>query len=122
VLVTGSNSEPYITEAGVTGYTEVAGEETIGSPALTAVSWSSGQALVAVIHGTDNQAWYHRFLASSPGWHVMGGQFTSPLAITAGPTAGIMRADGLGSDSRIWTATANWSTYPPTLSAWALEG
>ncbi|HEY0718471.1 MAG TPA: hypothetical protein VGD68_12705 [Streptosporangiaceae bacterium] len=121
VLVTGANSEPYITEPGVSGFT-AAGGETVTSPALAAVSWASGQALIGVVRGPDNQAYYHRFLSTSPGWHSFSGQFSSPLAFTGGPTAGESRADGLGSDGRLWTSSLSWSTYPPTVSAWALEG
>jgi hypothetical protein len=121
VLVTGANSEPYIAEPGVSGFV-AAGGWTVSSPALTAVSWASGEALVGVVRGTDNQAWYHRFLASSPGWHSMGGQFSSPLALATAPVTGVTRADGLGSDSRVYASSQNWSTYPPSVSAWALGG
>ncbi|MGE5285718.1 MAG: hypothetical protein ACM3ML_00640 [Micromonosporaceae bacterium] len=36
--------------------------------------------LVGFVRGVNNVGHYHRFLASSPGWHSMGGRLTSGLA------------------------------------------
>jgi hypothetical protein len=73
-----------------------------------------------VARGTDGAAYYHQFLASSPGWHPMGGKFTSGLAVTVQYKSASTETAGLGTDSRIWGSSQDWSTYPPALSPWTV--
>jgi hypothetical protein len=116
VLVTGTNRELYLAEAGTTGFSP-AGGLTTASPGLAATP-EAPAAFVGVARGTDGVAYYHQFLASSPGWHPMGGKFTSGLAVTAQYKSAGTETAGLGTDGRIWDSSQDWSTYPPALSPW----
>jgi hypothetical protein len=112
VLVVGTNKQLYIAHAGVTGFTAAGGQTTV-SPALTTIPG----ALVGFARGTDNVAYFHRFLSSSPGWHKAGGAFTSGLgAANVGGSSTV--TVGLGTDSQVYLSTGNWSAYPPTFSGW----
>ena len=121
VLVTGTNRELYIAEAGVTGF-HPAGGLTTASPGLAAIpkTGSAPAMLVGVARGTNNAGYYHRFLASSPGWHSMGGKFSSGLAVTTVPTAAETESAGLGTNSRIYASAQSWAVYPPAVGPWAL--
>jgi hypothetical protein len=111
VLVVGTNKELFIAHAGVTGFS-AAGGQTTTSPALTAITG----ALVGFARGTDNAAYFHRFLSTSPGWHLMGGNLTAGLAaVAAGSTTYTF---GLGTDSQVYRNIGTWTAYPPTFSGW----
>jgi hypothetical protein len=112
VLVVGTNKQLYIAHAGVTGFTAAGGQTTV-SPALTTIP----AALVGFARGTDNVAYYHRFLDTSPGWHKIGGAFTSGLG-AANVGGSSTNTVGLGTDSQVYLSTGNWSAYPPTFSGW----
>lgn len=119
VLVTGTNKQLYIEGPGVTGFNP-AGGRTTASPGLAATAGSS-PALVGVARGTDNHGYYHRFLNTSPGWHAMGGTFSSGLTVAnlAGTTT--TTTFGLGSNNQVYAGTQSWATYPPRLFSWIRE-
>jgi hypothetical protein len=127
VLVVGTNSEVFIAEAGVTGFTATGGL-TDYSPALTVipdttpVSAAHPPALVGFARGFGNSAYYHRFLSTSPGWHSMGGQFLSGLSADTfyGSTVPTTDTYGIGIDGRIYQSRQSWPSYPPAVSGWAL--
>lgn len=128
VLVVGTNRQLYSTEAGVTGFV-AAGGSTAVSPALILIGQPGPSvALVGFARGTDNAAYYHRFLSTSPGWHSMGGVLTTGLAassenIPAAPGANDMtNTFGLGSDNHVYQSTGTWGGYPPVFTAWQLAG
>jgi alpha-galactosidase len=112
VLVVGLDKQLYIAHSGVTGFRPVGGRTTAG-PALTA----AGGALIGFARGTDNAAWYHRFIADSPGWHSMGGIYTSGLGassdVSSLPNTPATYTVGLGLDSHVWMCHMDWGTYPP---------
>jgi hypothetical protein len=117
VMVVGLDKQLYIAHSGVTGFDPVGGRTT-ASPALASV----GGALVGFARGRDNAAWYHRFVAGSPGWHSMGGILTRGLG-AAGGTPGIPSEPGtytvgLGLDTQIWMDACTWHGYPPALTGW----
>lgn len=114
ILATGTNKVLYLQEVGVTGFVSVGGLTT-ETPALAATS----TALVGFARGTDDVGYYHRFLSTSPGWHSMAGKFTSGLSASAA-SATTTNIFGLGTDSRVYTNTASWSTYPPSFTGWKL--
>jgi hypothetical protein len=119
LLVTGTNKQLYLSQIGVTGFNAVGGLTT-ASPGLAATT-ASGGALVGVARGTDNHGYYHRFLASSPGWHGMGGTFNSGLTVAnlAGTTT--TTTFGLGTDNQVYAGTQSWATYPPKLFSFIRE-
>jgi hypothetical protein len=111
LLVVGTDKQLYTAHAGVTGFV-AAGGQTTASPALTGVPG----ALVGFVRGTNNVAYYHKFLATTPGWHAMGGVFGSGLAAAAlGSTTYTF---GQGTNGQMYRATGTWATYPPKLSGW----
>jgi hypothetical protein len=115
VLVTGTDKQLYIAHAGVTGFTAAGGQTTV-SPALTAIPG----AFVGFVRGTDSAAYYHRFLNTSPGWHKIGGIFSTGLG-AANVGGSLTNTVGLGTDSQVYLSAGNWATYPPTFSGWARE-
>jgi hypothetical protein len=113
LLVVGTNRQLYTAHAGVTGFV-AAGGLTTASPGLTSVPG----ALVGFVRGTNNVAYYHKFLSTTPGWHAMGGVFGSGLAAAAlGSTTYTF---GQSTGTGIYRATGTWATYPPKLSGWVL--
>jgi hypothetical protein len=122
ILATGTNNELYLAEIGHFGFEPVGGITT-ASPglAVTAASSAGQAALVGVARGTDNQGYYHRFLSSSPGWHGMGGTFSTGLSVANEAWTTTTTAFGLGSDSQLYAGTQSWATYPPRLYSWILE-
>ncbi|MBV9095505.1 MAG: hypothetical protein JO132_16790 [Streptosporangiaceae bacterium] len=115
VLVTGTNKVLYVQEVGVSGFVS-AGGVTTATPALTTISG----ALAGFARGTNRAAYYHRFLSTSPGWHSMGGLFSSGLnAASNGATA--TYTFGLGTNSQVYGATGNWAGYPPAFTGWGLN-
>lgn len=132
VLVVGTNRQMYIAEVGVTGF-QAAGGLTTTSPALTLTSTAGSTpgsaniaALVGFARGTNDAGYYHRFLASSPGWHSMGGVLSAGLSASNSNTPaapGVTSTTstfGLGSDSRAYQINVGWGQYPPTLTGWKL--
>jgi hypothetical protein len=114
VLVVGTNKALYLAHAGVTGFSPVGGQTT-ASPALTTVPG----ALAAFVRGTDSAAYYHRFLSTSPGWHKVGGAFTTGLAAANTTVGGSTTYTlGLGTDSQVYLSTGHWTAYPPTFTGW----
>jgi hypothetical protein len=113
VLAVGLDKQLYIAHSGVTGFRPVGGRTT-ANPALTA----AGGALIGFARGTDNAAWYHRFIAGSPGWHSMGGIYTSGLGASSGLSSlantPVTYTVGLGLDSHLWMCHMNWGAYPPS--------
>jgi hypothetical protein len=122
VLVTGTDNQLYLAEVGHFGFEPVGGMTT-ASPglAVTAASSAGPAALVGVARGTDNQGYYHRFLSSSPGWHAMGGTFSTGLTVANEAGTTTTTTFGLGSDSRLYAGTQSWATYPPKLYSWIPE-
>jgi hypothetical protein len=114
VLVTGTNKQLYLQKVGPGAVFGPVGGQSTASPALTAITG----AVVGFARGTDNVAYYHRFLSTSPGWHSFGGRFTSGLA--AGSSATDTFTFGLGTDSRVYGNNGAWVAYPPTFVGWAL--
>ncbi|MBV9095503.1 MAG: hypothetical protein JO132_16780 [Streptosporangiaceae bacterium] len=115
LLATGTDGGLYIQEVGVTGFSFTDGYST-ASPGLAAISG----ALIGFARGTpDNAAYYHQFLASSPGWHYFGGVFTSGLAAASSPAV-FTYTFGLGTDSRVYENNGRWVVYPPTFTGWLL--
>lgn len=86
------------------------------TPALTTITG----ALVGFARGTDNVGYYHRFLDTSPGWHSMGGLFSSGLAAASNGVT-TTYTFGLGTDSEAYGATGSWTAYPPTFTGWGRE-
>jgi len=122
VLVVGTNKELYLEGPGVTGFNPVGGQ-TISDPGLAATAAPSGgqAALVGVARGTNNVGFYHRFLSNSPGWHTLGGNWSTGLVVAnlAGTTT--TTTVGLGANSEVWAGTQSWATYPPKLFSWIQE-
>ena len=116
VLVTGTNKQMYIEQVGVTGF-DPAGGQTTATPALT----TAPGALVGFARGTNSVAYFHRFLASSPGWNSMGGLFTSGLGAANVAIGGdFTYTAGLGTDSNVYFDGGNWSFgYPPHFLGWS---
>jgi hypothetical protein len=127
VLVVGRDQQLYIASAGRTGFS-AAGGRTTASPALTEVETivpggASVSAVVGFARATNGAANYHLFLASAPGWHSMGGAFSTGLAATTAPqVAPTSRTPtatfGLGTDQRVYQSTGTWNSYPPVFTAW----
>jgi hypothetical protein len=115
VLATGIDRHLYIAKVGATGFSP-AGGSTTASPGLTALSTGQGPALLGFARGTDNVAYYHRFLSSSPGWHSMGGRFSSGLSAMTWNVGSV--TVGLGTDGQVYDENGNWTTYPPAFSGW----
>ena len=116
LLVVGTNKQLYIAHAGVTGFS-AAGGQTTASPGLAAVPG----ALIGVARGTNNVGYYHRFLNTSPGWHSLGGKFTSGLTVAGLAGTSTTSTLGLGTDSNVYASTQGWTTYPPSQSGWIKE-
>jgi hypothetical protein len=116
VLVAGTNQQMYIAEAGLTGFSPVGGLTT-ATPALT----TAPGALAGFARGTNNVAYFHRFLSSSPGWHSMGGVFTSGLSAANVAIGGLFTYTvGLGTNSQVYYDGGNWSFgYPPHFLGWS---
>jgi hypothetical protein len=106
----------------VTGFNPVGGQ-TVSDPGLAATAAPSGgqAALVGVARGTNNIGYYHRFLSNSPGWHTLGGNWSTGLVVAnlAGTTT--TTTVGLGSNSQVWAGTQSWATYPPKLFSFIQE-
>ncbi len=127
LLAVGTNGELYLEWEGQTGF-QPAGGRTTATPALTAISASSGHpaALAAFARGTGNVGYCNRFPAPSgfpaitPAWHTMGGRLTSGLGATTQVINSVPYTvtAGLGTDQNIYANDANWSTYPPALTGW----
>jgi hypothetical protein len=116
ILATGTNKQLYLAEAGLTGFSPVGGLTT-ATPALT----TAPGALVGFVRGTNNAAYFHRFLSSSPGWNPMGGTFSSGLG-AANPAIGgsFTYTAGLGTNSQVYYDGGNWSFgYPPHFLGWS---
>jgi hypothetical protein len=116
VLVTGTNKQLYIAEAGLTGFSPVGGMST-ATPALT----TAPGALVGFVRGTNKVAYFHRFLASSPGWSPIGGSFNSGLGAANVAIGGDLTFTvGLGTNSQVYFDGANWSFgFPPHFLGWS---
>lgn len=114
LLAVGLNGILYLKEVGVTGFVAVRGL-TSYTPALTALP----SALVGFAQGTDGLGYYHRFLATSPDWHPMGGALTSGLS-AATQNATTTLTFGLGKDNQVYENTGTWTTYPPAFGGWKL--
>jgi hypothetical protein len=112
VLVTGINKELYVQRVGPGAVFSPVGGLTTASPGLAAIPG----AIVGFARGTDSVAYYHRFLASSPGWHSFGGRFTSGLVAASAATETF--TFGLGTDSRVYGNNGAWAVYPPTFTGW----
>ncbi len=69
----GTNHQLYISHAGVSGFV-ASGGLTNSSPGLTSVPG----ALVGFVRGTNNVAYYHKFLAPTRSWHAIGGGLQLP--------------------------------------------
>lgn len=123
VLAVGTDSQVYIAEAGVSGFTATGGL-TDYSPALTVIPASAGHApaLAGFARGYGNSAYYHRFLSTSPGWHSMGGQFLSGMSADSfyPSTVPTTNTYGIGIDGRIYESGQTWSSYPPSVTGWTL--
>jgi hypothetical protein len=113
ILAVGTNRGLYLQHLGVTRFVSVGGVTT-ATPALVSIS----TALVGFVRGTDNVGYYHRFLHTSPGWHKMGGVFTSGLGASA--LGALTDIFGLGTDSRVYGNIGVWTSYPPTFTGWRL--
>ncbi|MBV9095504.1 MAG: hypothetical protein JO132_16785 [Streptosporangiaceae bacterium] len=113
LLVTGTNKEVYVAVLGGS-WTPTGGYST-STPALTTITG----ALVGFARGTNNVAYYHRFLSSSPGWSSMGGVFSSGLAAFSNGTTDTATF-GLGTNSAVYWNTGHWTTFPPTFTGWTL--
>jgi hypothetical protein len=111
VLATGIDRHLYIAKVGATGFSP-AGGSTSASPALISMS----SALIGFARGTDNVAYYHRFLSSSPGWHSMGGRFSSGLSAVTWTVGSV--TVGLGTDGQVYEENGSWNPYPPAFSGW----
>src|ERR1700761_8082633 len=111
LLVVGTNKQLYVAKAGLTGFSGVGGLST-ATPGLASIPG----AVVGFVRGTNNVAYYHKFLATTPGWHAMGGLFSSGLGAAAAGTG--TYTVGQGTNGQVYRATGSWSTYPPKLSGW----
>jgi hypothetical protein len=93
-----------------------AGGTTTADPALTMAFGTAGAAnsLVGFARGTNGAGHYHRFLASSPGWHSMGGALTSGVAAVSDVRAAIpdTYTFGLGTTNQIYENFADWAPNP----------
>lgn len=114
VLVVGIDGILYLREVGVTGFVAVGGLTNV-TPALTALP----TALVGFAQGLDFVGYYHRFLATSPGWHPMTGAFTSGLS-AATQNATTTLTFGLGTDNQVYENVGTWTSYPPAFGGWKL--
>jgi hypothetical protein len=116
LLVAGTNKQLYIAEAGLTGFSP-AGGATTSTPGLTTVPG----ALVGFVRGTNSVAYYHRFASTTPGWHSIGGLFTSGMAAANVAIGGTLTFTvGLGTDSQVWFDGGNWSFgNTPHLLGWS---
>ncbi len=116
VLVAGTNKQLYLAEAGLTGFKPVGGLTT-ATPALT----TAPGALAGFVRGTNGVAYFHRFLTTSPGWHSMGGLFTSGLGAANTAIGGTETFTvGLGTNSNVYFDGGNWSFgYPPHFLGWS---
>jgi hypothetical protein len=114
VLVTGTNKELYLQKVGPGAVFGPVGGLTTQSPGLAAITG----AIVGFARGTDNAAYYHQFLSTSPGWHSFGGHLTSGLAAASSATS--TYTFGLGTDSRVYENNGAWAVYPPTFTGWTL--
>jgi hypothetical protein len=124
-LVVGTNQELYVEGPGVTGFSP-AGGRTTSPPALTAIPSAQNQpaALVGFARGTDNTGYYHRFIASTPGWHSMGGRLTTGPAAFTQIEATIPEnfTYALGTDNQIYENVVTWGAATPGLNGWHLVG
>jgi hypothetical protein len=111
LLVVGTNRQLYIAKAGLTGFSGAGGLTTV-TPGLASIPGS----VVGFVRGTDNVAYYHKFLSTTPGWHSAGGKFDSGLGAAAAGTG--TYAVGQGSDGNVYRSTGSWAAYPPKLSGW----
>jgi hypothetical protein len=109
----------------VTGFSP-AGGRTTSTPALTAIPSAQNQpaALVGFARGTDNTGYYHRFVASTPGWHSMGGRLTTGPAAFTQIEATIPEnfTYALGTDNQIYENVVTWGAATPGLNGWHLVG
>ncbi|HEY2238065.1 MAG TPA: hypothetical protein VGI21_04705 [Streptosporangiaceae bacterium] len=125
VMVVGENQELYLQGPGQTGFTAVGGR-TSSTPALNADPDAQNvpAALVGFARGTDNAAWYHRFNASAPGWHSLGGRLTTGPAALLRVQATIPENDvyALGTDNQIYENIVDWGAATPGVSGWHLAG
>jgi hypothetical protein len=115
VMVAGTDKQLYIEQQGVTGFGP-AGGATTASPALTMVFGTAGapNSLVGFARGTNGTGYYHRFLASSPGWHSMGGALTSGVAAVSDVKAAIpdTYTFGLGTNNQVYENSGTWAPNP----------
>ena len=116
LLVTGTNKQLYVAEAGLTGFSP-AGGQTTSTPALT----TAPGAIVGFVRGTNSVAYFHRFQSTTPGWISMGGLFTSGLTAANVAIGGTLTfTAGLGTDSNVWFDGGNWSFGSlPHLLGWS---
>ena len=93
---------------------------------LAAIPAAQGQpgALIGFARGTNKAGYYHRFIASTPGWHSLGGQLSTGVAASEQVVATIPTTYtyALGTDNRVYEATASWAAPTPGLSGWHLAG
>ena len=122
-LVTGTNHELYVEGPGFTPFAP-AGGQTSSTPGLAAIPAAQGQpdALIGFERGTDNTGHYHRFISTTPGWHSMGGQLSTGVAASSQVVAIIPTTYtyALGTDNRLYEATASWAAPTPGLNGWHL--
>jgi len=116
LLVVGTNQQLYTAEAGLTGFFP-AGGLTTSTPGLT----TAPGALVGFVRGTNNVAYYHRFQNTTPGWHSIGGLFSSGLAAANVAVGGTLTfTAGLGTNSQVYFDGGNWSFgNTPHLLGWS---
>jgi hypothetical protein len=114
VLVTGVDKQLYVQKVGPGAIFSPAGGQSTASPGLATITG----AIVGFARGTDGVAYYHRFLSTSPGWHSLGGSFTSGLAAASSGTD--TYTFGLGTNSKVYQNNGAWAVYPPTFTGWGV--
>lgn len=112
VLVVGTDRVLYLAHAGVPGFKRVGGE-TIASPALV----NTTVALVGFVRGMDDVAYYHRFMPSSPGWHLIDTTHISS-GIGASASGNSTWLYAMGDNGQAYADPGLWNGYPPTFSGW----
>jgi hypothetical protein len=112
VLAVGADRVLYMAHAGVAGF-ERAGGETTATPALV----NTPAALVGFVRGMDGAGYYHRFMPSSPGWHLIeASTLSSGISASASGNSTVVYA--MGGNGQVYADSGSWARYPPTFSGW----